>query len=309
MWSNVVAAGTLAVVAAGDLSSASNSSTLNTADFGLPAGAGSLDLPLLPLALMLLSMSCFYIGGMFLNDAFDAAIDAAERPERPIPSGQVGLSAVYVAGFGLLLLGVALTAWVASMVGHPVVPAVVSAILLGAAIVAYNVHHKQNPFSPVIMGLCRVLVYTTTALVLGGSLALVLLLAALVLWLYLIGLTAIAKQENLAQVRNLWPLLLLLSPVLLWLSLWGVTDAANLTGSLTGLLFLVAMLLTAWVGYALMLLRRRQQGGIPRAVVTMIAGISLVDALAIAAISLPLTLLCLLAFIATLALQRFVSGT
>ena len=32
----------------------------------------------------------FYIGGMYLNDAFDRDIDARERPERPIPSGHVG---------------------------------------------------------------------------------------------------------------------------------------------------------------------------------------------------------------------------
>ncbi|HEY0550448.1 MAG TPA: UbiA family prenyltransferase, partial [Verrucomicrobiae bacterium] len=30
-----------------------------------------------------------YVGGMFLNDAFDAEFDAQHRRERPIPSGAI----------------------------------------------------------------------------------------------------------------------------------------------------------------------------------------------------------------------------
>ena len=36
--------------------------------------------------LVVLAMSLFYIGGMYLNDYFDRAIDARERPQRPIPA-------------------------------------------------------------------------------------------------------------------------------------------------------------------------------------------------------------------------------
>ena len=39
--------------------------------------------------LVLLAMSLFYVGGMYLNDYFDRAIDARERPERPIPAGDI----------------------------------------------------------------------------------------------------------------------------------------------------------------------------------------------------------------------------
>jgi len=34
-------------------------------------------------AVMLVAFSLFYTGGMFLNDAFDAKFDAAQRAERP----------------------------------------------------------------------------------------------------------------------------------------------------------------------------------------------------------------------------------
>ena len=35
---------------------------------------------------VLLAASLFYTGGMFLNDAFDADLDARVRPERPLPA-------------------------------------------------------------------------------------------------------------------------------------------------------------------------------------------------------------------------------
>src|SRR5262249_61425170 len=40
-------------------------------------------------AVGLLAMSLFYVGGMYLNDYFDRAMDARERPTRPIPAGGV----------------------------------------------------------------------------------------------------------------------------------------------------------------------------------------------------------------------------
>ena len=43
------------------------------------------DLP--QLLWVMLAITLFYTGGMYLNDAFDADIDARERPSRPIPSG------------------------------------------------------------------------------------------------------------------------------------------------------------------------------------------------------------------------------
>ena len=55
---------------------------------------------LVPLWLALSSCSDF--GGMFLNDAFDRHIDARERPERPIPKGQIGAGEVFGVGYGLL---------------------------------------------------------------------------------------------------------------------------------------------------------------------------------------------------------------
>ena len=61
-----------------------------------------------PLVLVAVAGSLFYVGGMLLNDAFDAEIDRRERPERPIPSGRATLSEVYGFGYGMLAAGLAL---------------------------------------------------------------------------------------------------------------------------------------------------------------------------------------------------------
>ena len=65
----------------------------------------------LPLLLLLAAASLAYVGGMYLNDAFDARIDAIERPERPIPSGAISARAVFVAGFAMLGAGILLLLW------------------------------------------------------------------------------------------------------------------------------------------------------------------------------------------------------
>src|ERR671936_2311779 len=60
--------------------------------------------------IVLVAMSLFYVGGMYLNDYFDRGIDARERPERPIPAGDVAADLVAAIGFGLLAAGVVLLA-------------------------------------------------------------------------------------------------------------------------------------------------------------------------------------------------------
>ena len=89
--------------------------------------------------------------------------------------------------------------------------------------------------------------------------------------------------------------------------LWGVT-ALCAVGDWLSLLALSA--LAAWIGVALELLRRRRPGDIPRAVVSLIAGIALLDAMFLAIAgwtgAVPLALGC---FGATLAMQRWISGT
>jgi hypothetical protein len=166
--------------------------------------------------------------------------------------------------------------------------------------VLYNRHHKKNPLSPVLMGICRVLVYVTAGLAVASELPAPLQVGALLLLCYLIGLTYVAKQETLGEVRNLWPLAFLAAPVI-----YALTVAPRSpTAAILCLAFVV------WVGVALWFLRRRQPGDVPRAVISLIAGISLLDAVLIAgAGDLQTAWLAALGFVLTLVLQRAVPGT
>jgi 4-hydroxybenzoate polyprenyltransferase len=243
--------------------------------------------------LVVLAFSLFYTGGMFLNDAFDSPWDARERPERPIPSGAAGAREVFLWGFGLLAAGVLVLA----LFGRE---AAMAGMALAGAVTFYDWNHKANPLSPVIMGLCRALIYVGAALCYTIVLPGALWWGSLVLVCYLIGLTYIAKQETLARVENLWPLAFLAVPVLY--GAWLIAPAP-----------LVApfwVLFCGWMALALWLLRRRRRGDIPRAVVSLIAGISLLDALLIAASGLPgLALAALAGFGVTLFFQRYIAGT
>lgn len=199
-------------------------------------GASPHPLVVFPLAL---GAALVYVAGMFLNDAFDRRVDARERPERPIPSGQIGSREVFGVGAGLLAAGVLLIALLAP-------PAAGTAVLLACTVVAYDAWHKGNPAAPALMAACRALVYAMCAVAVAGHLPLVALVGALALGAYVLALTHLSRRR--------WP------------------------GPL---------------------------------VARLIAGISLLDAVVVAAAGGPVAaaLACAAGFPLTLALQRRVAGT
>lgn len=244
-----------------------------------------------------IALSLLYVGGMYLNDAFDRGFDAAHRPERPIPSGAVSARAVFSIGFGMLALGIAL-AGVTGFARTQSPAAGIAAIVLAALIVIYDLHHKGNALSPVLMGLCRVLVYVTAALATFSTFSPPLLIASLALLGYLIGLTYVAKHETVGSIVRFWPLLPLAFPIIHGLIAEGLAPKA------LALVVLVHTVLT------LRLVLSPAHRNVPKAVSQLIAGISLVDAIAIAATGLPeLSLLAIAAFSLTRIFQRVVPGT
>jgi len=251
------------------------------------------------LALAVVAVSLAYVGGMFLNDAFDARIDAERRPERPIPSGEVARRDVFLFGFAMLGVSIALFG-AAGLVGGTGPWPAYAGITLAAAIVLYDLWHKGNPLSPLLMGLCRVLVYVAAALCVTTEPPFVLWAGAGLLLSHLIGLTYVAKQETLGRVANLWPLLFLAAPIAFGYPMVALAPAATF--------FLLALLAAVLIALAFLL--RRRQGDIPRAVMTLIAAISLLDAMLIAGIgNVTLAAVAAGGFLLTLALQRFVAGT
>jgi 4-hydroxybenzoate polyprenyltransferase len=266
---------------------------------GFLLAGGSLADPNLPL--LMAALSSFYVGGMFLNDAFDRNFDAKYRPERPIPAGDVSARTVFTTGFALLVLGtIAVAAASRGPDGMPAWRALTSATTLAALIVLYDAHHKNNPFSPLIMGLCRVFVYVTASYSIAQALPNSLIVASGALLCHLIGLTYIAKQEHLDRIGNLWPLGFLAVPIAYGMALALSEPMA------WGLLGLYAGAL----GFAISLLQRRAPGDVPRAVVILIAGMSLLDAVVLAGNGhVHAAAIAVIGFVLTLALQKFVSGT
>jgi 4-hydroxybenzoate polyprenyltransferase len=246
------------------------------------------------------ALSLFYVGGMFLNDAFDRAIDARERPERPIPSGQIGAGEVFAVGFGLILSGFAGVALTVLEQEQPPYTALSASVALAGLIVLYDAWHKQNPLSPVVMGLCRSAVYVTAGLAAGGVLSHGLISGALAGGAYVVGLTFVARQENRKSFRAGATLALLASPAALAIAhpsrgvaVWVTLGAA-----------------VAWAAAAVVPLFGKGPVNVPRSVVRLIAGISLVDALLLAMAAEPgLALVGFAGLGATLLLQRWVRGT
>lgn len=155
------------------------------------AGVDRVSLGLLvPLAL---GASLLYVGGMYLNDAFDAGWDVTHRPERPIPAGDVSARTVFLAGFAMLAVGVLFV-----RLATPDRRSLLAAGTLAGLIVLYDVSHKRNPLAVVVMALCRVTVYVLAALaVTPASLPIRFYVGAGALFLYLIFLSTLARKETI----------------------------------------------------------------------------------------------------------------
>lgn len=298
MTAGVPAAGGLTAGTLLRLGRVSNLPTVWTNALAGAALAGAADPGALPVGAVLgaaLALTLFYEGGMWLNDAFDAPIDARERAGRPIPRGEVGRGVVFAGGLALLAAGVAASALLGAAAGW-------AGLALAAAVLLYDWSHKRTAWGPVIMGAARALSYALAALAAGGfaGLGAPMVLGALGLWAWVVGLTYAARGEAHDRLGAAWPLGALGLPILyaVWLGL-GEPLALALAGGLT-----VA------AGLALRRLRHRAPGDVPRAVVTMIAAISLYDAALIAATGATgLALLAAAGFALTLALQRVAPGT
>ena len=151
------------------------------------------------LGLLLLASSGLYLGGMVLNDVADYEKDCVERPERPLPAGEV--SRAVAARFALMLLGTGLvTAWFVGPTSGTI------ALALVASIALYDLLLKDTALGPATMGLCRCLNFCLglsaypSALWLPTDLTVPLVgrvgtMAAVGLGLYTMSLTRFARRE------------------------------------------------------------------------------------------------------------------
>jgi 4-hydroxybenzoate polyprenyltransferase len=280
------------------LARVSNLPTVASNVLGAAALTGA-PLATIPVAVTLLSGSLFYVGGMVLNDAFDAEVDARERPERPIPSGRATRGAVF--GLGISLLGVGLGLLAALVVLGRAVGGwrlLAAGAATAVAIVAYDRFHKGIAWSPAVMGLCRAGLYAMGAFAVSAAPPDAVGVAALLLLLYVVGLTHIARFETASSVGRLWPAAFLFLPLVA-----AVTARPSVPLAVVGALFAV------WTARGIVLAARggRQIG---RGVVSLIAGMALFDAMvALSMQNLEVGIAAVAAWALTLGLQRWISGT
>ncbi|MFE0025652.1 SCO3242 family prenyltransferase [Amycolatopsis sp. NPDC059021] len=125
-----------------------------------------------------------YWAGMALNDYADRAVDATERPERPIPSGRVSPAAALGLAIGLTGGGIG----VAAVTGG--VRALRVAVPLAATVWAYDLLLKATSWGPVTMAAARAL-----DVLLGAGGARVAVSPALIVGVHTLAVTVVSRSE------------------------------------------------------------------------------------------------------------------
>ncbi len=252
------------------------------------AGAFSLD-NLQALVLLSIALIAFYTAGMYLNDLCDYEIDLKERSERPLVTGAVSKNEAWTVTIALFAIGLGLLISVKPSL-------LISGIILTGLIVLYDVWHKGNVISPLIMGANRFMVYVIAYLAFAPSLSLGLIIPAGLLWAYILGVTLIAKSENSGNFTQYSPMLVLLAP-----ALYALFDLSSIA-----IVMIIAFVI--WVIYSATFIY--QHNKIKHAIGFLLAGICLLDGLVLASLAGWVgALFAIPGFALTLYLQQYVKGT
>jgi uncharacterized membrane protein len=248
------------------------------------------------LPFLLFGVSFLYTGGMFLNDAFDEEFDRQRRAERPIPSGKIPAQLVWMFGFAQLALGILLLLFCGKTAG-------IAAILLALTILLYDFTHKIVTASPWLMGACRFWVYIIAGATGANGLNGFAIFCGVAMAFYVVGLSHVARRESFRGPVPFWPLLLLAAPILLALTMnSGAYRASALWISIVLTLWIIRCVRSVFLGGEI---------NVGWIVANLLAGIVLVDWLAVAPQISHLTsaIVFLALFGLTKWLQKFVPAT
>jgi len=195
---------------------------------------------------------CLYAFGLILNDLMDIETDLRERPERPLPAGEITVPQARMAAVAMALSGLNL----ALVAGRP---ALFLASALAGLIVLYNAALKRLPVLGVCaLGLCRGLSLLIGAVAARPELFsrpaaadAPVFLAAGGLTLYVTGFSAVAKREADADKPQGFSRWLPFAALLLALpALIGVLSAQRRFDAFTPTVYVFLMvmaLMRAWL--------------------------------------------------------------
>lgn len=185
--------------------------------------------PAAKLLLLVGTSAGLYTAGIVFNDCFDYALDRRERPERPLPRGDIPRRTAWILACALMLAGLAC----AALAGPTTL---VTAAFLAGLIFFYNAWAKRfTLLGPLALGACRFANFLIgTQSVPARLLWMPALLAA-----YVAGLTFIARHEATQPALRLIVKRLLLGIIVL--------DAAfvALTGDWVGAALVLSLLVPA----------------------------------------------------------------
>jgi hypothetical protein len=234
-----------------------------------------------------------YLGGVFLNDAFDAEFDRLHHPTLPIPLNKVSWKTTWRWGIAWLAVGVLCLFWLGAPTGG-------LGLALVFCIVLFDATHRLFVFSPVLLGLCRLFLYLVAGSVgafgvTGWSVWCGLALAA-----YVSGLGYFTAPARPFARPAYWLSLLLVCPIALAL----VMDAngARQAG------FLLSAVLGLWIARCLRQAFWSSEHDFKLAAAGLSVGIVFVDWLAVADAPRQLGFFFLVLFGTALVLQRVASA-
>lgn len=238
-------------------------------------------------------VTLLYVGGMYLNDAFDANFDRQHRKERPIPRGDISAAMVSQLGLLWIILGLASLFWIGNTTG-------ILGVVLVVCILVYDALHKLVTFSPLLMGACRFFVYPLAASIGAGEFGWP-VWCGLALALYVVGLSFLARRESARGPVQYWPLILLPAPVVLAF-LMNPSDYRKSAAVLS-------LVLGLWVVRSLRTYLWALDRQIGRTVSGLLAGIVFVDWLAVCDAPRDLGVAFLALFGLAILFQRFIPAT
>lgn len=240
-----------------------------------------------------LAASAFYVGGMYLNDACDAAFDRQHRRERPIPSGAIHVGLVWRLGGCLLISGWLMLwclGWSTGWIG--------TGLLI--SILVYDFVHKAVSFSPILMAFCRFFLFLAAASTGADGVTGLAVWSAIALAGWIIGLSYLARRESTTNSLRYWPLMVLALPlVLAWIANGNETRLRALY---------LAFVLVGWSAWCLRHIWVDANRNLGLSVSGLLAGICLVDWLAVVP-GYGMGFIFLGFFLAALAAQRLIPAT
>ncbi len=184
-----------------------------------------------------------YLGGGFLDHAFEAECDRDDQSGQPAPSGEISSKTAWRWGLAWLIAGGLSLFWLGEATGG-------LGLALTACVILYHALHKLLAFGPVLLGLCRFLVYVTASASAANGVTGWAIWCGLALAGYVAGARHAVNSLGSREPLRHWPLALLAAPVVLALVMNADTyrTPALLLSAVLGLWVVRALRPTWWPG-------------------------------------------------------------